>query len=59
MASLNGKLYIISDGTLYETGTDGKYKSLGGGWSEIGGMTALGDKLYIISAGTLYETKVQ
>ncbi len=34
----------------------GDYKSLGGGWSEVGGITSIGYKLYIISSGTLYET---
>ena len=57
MASLDGKLYIISGGILYETGKDGKYKNIGSGWSEIGGMASLDGKLYIISGGILYMTE--
>ncbi len=37
----------------------GDYKDIGGGWSEIGGMTAVSGKLYIISQGTLYRTDVK
>ncbi|MBL8993179.1 MAG: hypothetical protein JNM63_07550, partial [Spirochaetia bacterium] len=49
MTSINGKMYVINGGTLYETTTDGKYKDLGGGWKDLGGMAALDGKLYLIS----------
>ena len=51
-------LLMVSMATLVFA-EPGDYKDLGGGWSEIGRMTAVSGKLYIISQGTLYRTDVK
>ena len=59
VAALNGKLYIISGGHLWATGTDGKYKDLGAGWDKVGGAAGLNGKLYAVSGGHLWATETK
>jgi hypothetical protein len=59
MTTIGGKLYMTSNGSLYETTTAGKYVSLGGSWEQVPAATALDGKLYLVSSGTLYVVDVK
>jgi hypothetical protein len=57
MASLNGHIYIIDNGTLYCVDEAGDYTEVSSGWSGATLLTAMNGSLWIIHSGTLYRVE--
>lgn len=55
MASLNGKLYILDNGSVYRVQGDGSYDEVSDGWGDATLMTAMNGHLWIIHNGSLYR----
>jgi hypothetical protein len=57
MASLNDKIYIIDNGTLYCVDEAGEYSEVSSGWSGATLLTAMSGSLWIVHSGMLYRVE--
>jgi hypothetical protein len=56
MATLDGNLYIIDNGTLYRVDHEsGEYTEISSGWDGATLMTAMNGHLWVVHSGTLYR----
>jgi hypothetical protein len=57
MAAMNGKIYIIDNGTLYCVDEEGEYTEVSSGWSGATLLTAMNGSLWIVHSGMLYRVE--